>query len=105
MRGLLGLLGLCEILIAISAPSVATVAAGIVAGGVLMAAAIMSRPGRRAMVTVLVAATLPFVALTWWTIITPLVTVVSIAIGLALTGRNNAAGAESVAPLDLHPVG
>lgn len=85
LRGLLGLLGLFEILMAISAATVTTVAAGIVAGGALIAAAIMSKPTWRSMVTVLVAATLPFVALTWWTIVTPVLSVVALAIVLAVT--------------------
>ncbi len=106
LRGLLGLLGVFEILMAISAASVTTVAAGLVAGGGLIAAAIISKPSRRTIVTVLVTATLPFVALTWWTIVTPLVSVVALAIALALTGRNvRSAGAGRSAPLDRQPVG
>ena len=85
LRGLLGLLGVFEILMAISAASVTTVAAGVVAGGTLIAAAIISKPTRRSLVTVLVAATLPFVALTWWTIVTPLLSVVALAVALAAT--------------------
>jgi hypothetical protein len=35
------------------------------------------------MIAALVAATLPFAALTWWTIVTPMLSVVALAIGLA----------------------
>lgn len=106
LRGLLGLLGVFEVLMAISAASVATVTAGVVAGGALITAAIISRPGRRTIVTALVAATLPFVAVTWWAIVTPLVSVVALAIGLALAGGHvSSPDDETVAPLDVQPVG
>ena len=99
LQGLLGLLGALEMLMAASAASATTVATGLVAGCVLIAAAILSRPGRRTTVILLVAATLPFVASTWWTIVTPLLTVVALAIGLAATGRNvRSSAAVSGAP-------
>ena len=106
LRGLLGLLGAFEILMAVRAAPATTLAAGLVAGGVLAAAAIFSRPGRRTMVLLLVAATSPFVASTWWTIVTPLLTVAALAIGLAATGRNvRSSAARSGAPFDRHPAG
>jgi hypothetical protein len=83
LRGLLGVLGALELLMAVSAAPRLTVAAGLLAGGVVVAAAIMTKPGRRTLVVVLVAASVPFAALTWWTIATPLLTVVAFAIGLA----------------------
>ena len=85
---LLGVLGGFELLMAVSAAPAFTVAAGLVAGGVLIGAAILARPGRRTMTAALVAATLPFVAMTWWTIVTPLLTVVAFVIGFAATGRS-----------------
>ena len=85
LRGLLGVLGGFELLMAVSAASAVTVAAGIVGGGALVTAAVMTRPGRQAMVGLLVAATLPFAVLTWSTIVTVLLTVVALAIGLATT--------------------
>lgn len=106
LRGLLGLLGLFEVLMAISAASVTTVAAGLAAGGVLIAAAMMSKPGHRTVVTVLVAATLPFVALTWWTIVTPLLSVVALSVALTATRhRVRSTPAGSGAQLDWQPVG
>jgi hypothetical protein len=106
LRGLLGVLGLLEILMAISAAAVTTVTAGVVAGGVLIAAAIMCKPSRRSMVIVLLAATLPFVALTWWTIVTPLLSVVALAVALTATrDRDHSTPASSSAQLDRQPVG
>ena len=87
LRGLLGFLGALELLMAVSAGPTSTVAAGVLAGAALIAVAIIARPARRAAAGMLVAATLPFAALTWWTIVTPLLTVVALAIGLAATGR------------------
>ena len=87
LRGLVGILGALELLMAVSAAPAITVATGIFAGGALMAAAILTRAGRRLMVGALVAATLPFAALTWWTIVTPLLTAVALAIGVFATGQ------------------
>jgi hypothetical protein len=85
LRGLVGLLGAFELLMAVSAGPSLSVIAGVLAGGALIAAAVVTRPGRQALVGVLVAASLPFAVLTWWTIVTPLLTVVALAIGLAAT--------------------
>ena len=89
LRGLFGLLGALELLMAVSAAPAIRIAAGLVAGVALVAAAIMTRPGRRTIVTVLVAATLPFAILTWWTIVTPLLTIVALTIGVATAGAAN----------------
>jgi hypothetical protein len=51
----------------------------------LIAAAVVTRPGRSAIVGALTAASLPFAVLTWWTIVTPLLTVVALAIGFSAT--------------------
>jgi hypothetical protein len=103
--GLLGVLGVFELLMAVSAAPALTVAAGLVAGGVLIGAAILARPGRRTMTAALVAATLPFVAMTWWTIVTPLLTVVAFVIGFAATGRSvRSTDAGPGAVLDQQPV-
>ena len=73
---------------AVSAEPAVITATGLVAGGALIAAAIVARPGRKTMIVVLVAATVPFAALTWWTVVTPLLTVVALAIGLATSTGN-----------------
>jgi hypothetical protein len=91
--GLLGVLGVFELVMAVSAPSVVTRVAGLLAGAALIAAALTATPGRRTLIAVLVAATLPFVALTWWTIVTPAVTVVAFAIGAAATSNRAHAAA------------
>ena len=88
LRGLLGVLGGFELLMAVSAEPAVITATGLVAGGALIAAAIVARPGRKTMIVVLVAATVPFAALTWWTVVTPLLTVVALAIGLATSTGN-----------------
>ena len=102
LQGLVGFLGALALLMAVSDASATTVAAGLVAGGALIAAAIMSAPGRRTLVIVLVAATLPLVAMTWWTIVTPVLTVVALAISLAATGGSADGGTG--APPDRQPV-
>ena len=85
LRGLLGILGALELLMAVSAAHAITVAAGLVAGGALIAAAVLTKPGRQTTVSLLVAASLPFAILTWWTIVTPLLTIVAFVIGVAAT--------------------
>ena len=107
LRGLLGILGALELLMAVSAAHAITVAAGLVAGGALIAAAVLTKPGRQTTVSLLVAASLPFAILTWWTIVTPLLTVVAFAIGVAATGSSRIARTEGgiAAPVDVHSVG
>jgi hypothetical protein len=97
LRGLVGVLGALELLMAVSAGPATTVAAGILAGGALIAAAVFGRPDRQVMVGVLVAATTPFAALTWWSLITPLLTAVALVIGIA-AGRSSSQTAGRAAP-------
>ena len=85
LRGLLGILGALELLMAVSAAPTITVATGLVAGGALIAAAVLTKPGRKTTVSLLAAASLPFAILTWWTIVTPLLTIVAFVIGVAAT--------------------
>ncbi|MEO5899804.1 MAG: hypothetical protein ABIR68_06685 [Ilumatobacteraceae bacterium] len=82
LRGLLCLLGGFELLMAVSAAPVVTIVAGLVAGGALITAAII-RPDRRTASLLLVAASLPFAALTWWTIVSPSLTVTALVICLS----------------------
>ena len=107
LRGLLGILGALELLMAVSAASTITVAAGLVAGGALIAAAVLTKPGRQPTVSLLVAASLPFAILTWWTIVTPLLTVVAFVIGVAATRASVATHGDAgiTAPLDVYSVG
>jgi len=86
LRGLLGLLGACELLMAVSAAPAITVAAGLVAAGGLVAAAVEAGSVRRPMAAALIVATVPFAVLTWWTVVTPLVSVAALVIGLTAAG-------------------
>ena len=106
LRGLLGILGALDLLMAVSATSTITTAAGLVGGGALIAAAVLTKPGRRTTV-ILVAAPWPFAILTWWTIVTPLLTVVAFVIGVAATRASvvTHGDARITAPLDVYSVG
>lgn len=106
LRGLLGILGALEVLMAVSAASMIAFAAGLVGGGALIAASALPKPGKQTTVSLLVAASLPFAILTWWTIVTPLLTVVAFVIGVVDTRAGVAfrVNARSDAPLDVHPI-
>ncbi len=107
LRWLLGILGALELLMAVSAAPTTTVAAGLTAGGSLIAAAVLTKPGRQTASSVLVAASLPFAILTWWTIVTPLLTIVAFVIGFAATRPSTATHVDAgvAVPLDAHSVG
>ena len=107
LRGLLGILGALELLMAVSAAPKLTVAAGLVAGGALIAAAIITKPGKHTKVSLLVAASLPFTILTWWTIVTPLLTAVAFVIGVTATRTNVVTRIDAVSaePPGVHSVG
>jgi hypothetical protein len=85
LRWLLGVLGAVALLMAVSAAPIATIITGLIAGAALITAAAMATPGRRGLVTILVAAALPFAILAWWAVVPPLVVVVALLIGLAAT--------------------
>jgi hypothetical protein len=70
------------------AASAVIMGAGLIAGAALIAAAVTAQPGREQWFVALVMATVPFVAMTWWTIITPVVSVVALTIGIAATRRS-----------------
>ncbi|MCU1455857.1 MAG: hypothetical protein JWN46_4003 [Acidimicrobiales bacterium] len=84
MRGLVSLLGAFEILMAVSAGPTLTVAVGIIGGAALIAAPWVRRRARLGM---LIVGTLPFAALTWWSLVGPLLAVVALAIGLTTAGH------------------
>jgi hypothetical protein len=105
LRGLLGILGVFELLMAVSAAPAITIAAGVLAGAALIVAAALATHGRRLIVSGLVAATLPFAILTWWAIIPPLLSAVAFAIGIAATRTPATPSAmRDVALPNLHPV-
>lgn len=80
--GLIGLLGVFEILMAVRARPATTMAIGIFAGMILVIAALLAK---RRKVLLAAFVTLTFSVITWWTIVTPLVTLT--AFGLALLTR------------------
>ncbi len=106
LRSLLGILGAFELLMAVSAAPTATIAAGLVAGAALIAAAVLAGPDRGLIVSGLVAVTLPFAFVTWWAIIPPLLSIIAFAIGIAATRVPATRSAvPNVAPPDLHSPG
>ena len=84
MRGLLALLGGFSLLMAVSAGPVITIAAGIIAGCALLASAVLLKPANPKAL-LLLAATVPFAALTWWSLITIPLTITATIIGLSIT--------------------
>jgi hypothetical protein len=80
-RVLVSALGGVELLMAAGAGPVATIAVGAVSGLALLAAPWV--PDVRSALGLLVVGTLPFAALTWWTVVRPLLAVAALAIGLA----------------------
>ncbi|MEO6571441.1 MAG: hypothetical protein ABIO83_07825 [Ilumatobacteraceae bacterium] len=107
LRGLLGTLGALELLMAVSAAPTITIGTGLVAGGALIAAAVLTKSGKQTTVSLLVAASLPFAIVTWWTIVTPLLTVVAFVIGVAATRDSIVPPVDAgiAAPLEVHSVG
>ncbi len=75
---LLSVLGGVEMLMAASAAPAPTVVAGAVGGVVVGVAAWVPRRGRR--IGLVVAGSVPLAALTWWSVVTPLLAVVAIGI-------------------------
>jgi hypothetical protein len=86
-RGLISLLGAFEVLMAISAAPLVTIVTGIVGGGALLAAPWLVERGRVAGTTLLLLGTLPFAALTWWTLVSPLLALLALALGLPMMRR------------------
>ncbi len=80
-RALVSLLGGFELLMAVSAGPVPTIAVGVLSGMALAAAPWAPAPGPR--VVLLLLGTLPFAVVTWWSLASPLLAVLALAIGLA----------------------
>jgi hypothetical protein len=80
MRGLITALGAFELLMAVSAGPVITIAVGVV-GGLALAASPWVPAARLRLLLLLVGA-LPFAILTWWSLVTPALAVLAISIGL-----------------------
>lgn len=80
-RVLVSALGAVELLMAAGAAPVATIVVG-AAGGLALTVAPWA-PETRLALGLLVLGTLPFAALTWWSVVSPLLAVAALAIGLA----------------------
>jgi len=85
LRTLISALGGFQLLMAVSAAPAAIVAVGIVTGLVLVAAPWV-REGRRTRLLLILLGALPFAALTWWSLATPLLAVLAVSIALASVG-------------------
>jgi hypothetical protein len=81
LAGLVSVLGGFELLMAISAGSAVWIVVGVIGGIALIAAMWLPTVGLR--VAFLLIGALPFAALTWWSLVTPLVAVLALAIGLS----------------------
>lgn len=79
-RVLVGALGGVELLMTAGAGPAATIAVGAVGGLALLVAPWM--PDVRTALGLLIIGTLPFAALTWWTVVSPLLAVVALVLGL-----------------------
>lgn len=86
-RGLISVLGAIEILMAVSARPVTTIVVGVAGGIALMVAPWLSGRVRTAYVPLLLIGTLPFAAVTWWSLATPLLAAVTLIIGLTVAFR------------------
>ena len=88
---LISALGGIELLMAVSAAPVTTMVIGVI-GGLALVAAPWTSPARLRVGLLLVGA-LPFAVLTWWSLASPLLALLALAIGLP-TLRSRSAGAE-----------
>jgi len=82
-RGLVTLLGAFEVLMAVSATPPPVLATGVAGGLAVMVAPWLRPRSPNIVVVVLLMGPLPFAILTWWSIATPLVALLALAIGLA----------------------
>lgn len=87
-RVLVTLLGACELAIALSAGPLVTLVIGTVSAVILIVVPwVIGRLSPATLVILLLVATLPFAALTWWTVVTPLLAVLALAVGIPLAAR------------------
>ena len=93
IRGLITVLGAFEILMAVSAGPPLTIAVGVIGGAVLMIAPWLA--GRAQPATILAAlliGMLPFAALTYWSVASPVLAVVALALAFPVIRRAGRAG-------------
>lgn len=89
-RVLVSLLGAFVLLMAVSAGPVSTIVVGAVGGVALMAAPWVIGQTRALGVVLLLIGTLPFALLTWWSVVTPLLAVLALAIGVTVIRSTDA---------------
>lgn len=82
---LVSVLGSLELLMAVSAGPIGTIAVGVLGGVALVVAPWL--PVRRVRLVLLLIGTLPFAILTWWSVAAPVVAVLALAIGLSTLRR------------------
>jgi hypothetical protein len=84
---LVSLLGIFQIGLAVSArPMIAAI--GVVSGLLVVAAPWVARRNTAVGLAALIAGTLPFAVVTWWSILAPFVCLLALAIGLAVIVRS-----------------
>lgn len=84
LAGLVSLLGIFEVIMATSAGSTSTRMIGLLGGVALIAAPWLNGRGRRWGLSLLLLGTVPLAAVTWWTLVTPALALVALAIGIPL---------------------
>jgi len=89
-RGLVSVLGATEILMAVSAAPITTALIGIAGGCALMAAPWVGGRASIVRIPLLLIGTLPFAALTWWSLASPLVAIVALTMGFTLPDATRA---------------
>lgn len=96
LRGLLSALGAFELLMAVNAGDLAVVVVGVLGGLALLVAP--WTPIVRLRVLLLLAGALPFAALTWWILVSPLLAVLALVLGIiTLSNPRQDLAPESIA--------
>jgi hypothetical protein len=89
LAGLVSVLGVLEVLMAMSVGSVTVLAIGLAGGLALIAAPWLTGRVRRWGLLLLLIGAVPFAVATWWALVPPLLAVVALAIGISLARRRS----------------
>ncbi len=95
LSGLVSALGAFELLMAVTVGPAAVLATGVVGGLALIATPWLTARSRTGAIALLLAGTVPFAVLTWWSVATPLLAVLGLVIGLSII-RSHAAAVNRV---------